>query len=93
MTMKGFKIGLHLALAVLLGLIVLAFGVKFFLEEKIESATAPTQKEPVECLVNADCTCPKGELCISVNREPYHCGCLDDSDCCGGKLCKNNRCV
>ena len=89
-----------LAMVVLL-IVVVAFAYYFLFKEEIEKAP-PTPIEALAiCKTHSSCLGNvNGTMCISINNQPYGCGCLSSLDCAkggpvaAGKLrCVNNVCM
>lgn len=85
--MKG-DISTEVFAAVIIAIVVLAWGVDFILSSRIDVGDG-TQEDYVECEYNSDCL--SKELCLSINGDDYFCGCLEDSDCLSGS-CIGNEC-
>ena len=86
--MKGFTVGPEVVVAVLIGIVVVAWGIDFITTGEFE-LTDTGSYEYIECEYNSDCAGDR--LCLSIDGGEYFCGCLEDADCPG--RCVNNECV
>jgi hypothetical protein len=85
--MKGFQISPYTLMAIIL--LVIVFFINFLFVQKVQAGSYVPPKESVECKTNSDCH--GNGICLSINNQPYFCGCKEDLDC-GGKKCIYNRC-